>query len=245
MTATKKDYKVIYDMFSAAIARKLDCGRICAPLNEGTPVCCSTENAIPIVEKEEWDLLKSRTDLWHRFKAFDKASKKIVKELPDTTCAVECKGAAFCERDNRSLACRSFPFFPYFTKKGELVGLAFYWVFEDRCWVISNMHVVEKKFINEMIAAYEYLFDKDEEQYEAYYDESATMRRVYSKRNEPIQIIGQDMEYFMVLPKSGGRIIPTKSSAFRPVGPFVSDKAYRKAIKESGSDPKGHYLPTH
>lgn len=243
MTATKKDFKIIYDMFSAAIAKKLDCGKICAPLNDGSPVCCTTENAIPIVEKEEWKLLKSRTDLWRPFEPFDKESKKIVKELPDTTCAVECKGAAFCERENRSLACRAFPFFPYFTKDGELIGLACYWTFEDRCWVISNMQVVEKKFVNEMITAYEYLFDKDEEQYEAYYEESATMRRVFSKRNEPIQIVGRDMEYLMVLPKSGGRIIPTKASAFQPYDPFTSNKAYKKAIKEAGGDPKGHELP--
>ena len=243
MTATKKDFKVIYDKFSAPIAKKLDCGRICAPLNDGIPVCCSTENAIPIVEDEEWKLLNSRTDLWKPFEPFDKASKKIVKELAKTTCAIECKGVAFCERDNRSLACRSFPYFPYFTKEGELIGLATYWTFEDRCWVISNVEVADKKFVSEMIEAYEYLFDVDEEQYEAYYEESATMRRVFSKRNEPIQIIGCGMKYFFVLPKSGGRVIPTEKSAFRPVKPFTSDKVYKKAIKEAGGDPTGHSLP--
>jgi len=243
MTAKKKDFAKMYDMFSAAISRKVDCGRICAPMNDGVPVCCSTENAIPIVEKEEWKLLKGRTDLWFPFKAFDKDSKKIVKELPDTACAVECKGVEFCERENRSLACRAFPFFPYFTKDGELIGLAHYWEFEDRCWVISNLHVVERKFVNEMIEAFEYLFDKDEEQYEAYYEESARMRRVFSKRNQPIQLVGRDMEYLLVLPKSGGRIVPTKVSAFVPTAPFTSDKAYKKAIVEAGGDPEGHTLP--
>ena len=77
MVASKNDFEKIYNMFSANIAKKLDCGKICAPLNNGQPACCTTENAIPIVEKEEWKLLKSRTDLWKRFKPFDKASKKI------------------------------------------------------------------------------------------------------------------------------------------------------------------------
>ena len=27
--------------------------------------------------------------------------------------------------------------------QGEFVGLTYYWVFEDRCWIISNMQVVE------------------------------------------------------------------------------------------------------
>ena len=243
MTASEKDFEHIYNIFSSNIAKKLDCGSICAPLNEGQPVCCSTENAIPVVEKEEWRLLKSRTDMWKKFKPFDRASKKIVDELPGSTCAVECKGAAFCERENRSLACRSFPFFPYFDSKGYLLGLSCYWEFEDRCWVISNLHVVEKKFVNEMIDAYEFLFKKDEDHYDAFFDESKRMRKFFSRRNKPIQIITRDMDYLLVLPKSKGRIIKTDSSSFIPYKPFTSDKQYKKAIKDAGQKPDGFSLP--
>ncbi len=243
MVASKNDFEKIYNMFSANIAKKLDCGKICAPLNNGQPACCTTENAIPIVEKEEWKLLKSRTDLWKRFKPFDKASKKIVDELPSDTCAVECKGASLCERDNRSLACRSFPFFPYFDSKGTLLGLTCYWEFEDRCWVISNLHVVEKQFVSEMIRAYEFLFKKDVDQREAFIDESKRMRKVFSRRNEPIQLISRKMEYLMILPKSKGRVIKTDALSFIPYKPFTSDKDYKKAIKEEGKDPKKYSLP--
>ncbi len=243
MVAMKKDFEKIYSIFSANIARNLDCGKICAPLNNGQPVCCTTQNAIPVVEKEEWKLLKSRTDLWKKFKPFDKASKKIVDDLPSDTCAVECKGAAFCERDNRSLACRSFPFFPYFDAKGVLLGLTCYWEFEDRCWVISNLHVVEKKFVKEMISAYEYLFEKDEDQLEAFIDESKRMRKVFSQRNEPIQLISTKMEYLMILPKSKGRVVKTDVLSFIPYKPFTSDKDYKKAIKDEGTDPIKYLLP--
>ena len=243
MSASKRNFKYIYDNFSSSISRKIDCGRFCSPLNGGVPVCCSTENAIPIVEKEEWKLLKSRTDMWSNFKPADKASKKIVEELPKGTCAVECKGAALCERENRSLACRSFPFFPYLKSSGDLVGLACYWEFDDRCWVISNLHIVEKKFVEEMIFAYEYLFKKDEDQYEAYLDESSRMRRVFSKKNQPIQLIGRNMEYLLVLPKSKGRIVPTDISAFNPYKPFNSEKNYKKAIKDADGKVKGCSLP--
>lgn len=243
MTASPAHFAKIYDMFSAAIAKELDCGRVCAPLNDGSPVCCSTENAIPIVEKEEWQLLKSRTDLWSKYKPTDAASRKVVKELPSTTCAVECKGAAFCERDNRSLACRSFPFYPYITADREIIGLSYYWVFEDRCWVISNLQVVERKFIKQMMKTYEYLFEKDEDQFEAFYDQSASMRRTFSRWNRPIPIIGRKGGYFMVLPKSGGQIVKTTVDSFMPAETFSSNKAYKKAIKEAGGDPKGHRLP--
>jgi hypothetical protein len=243
MTACRDDFDAIYRMFSASIAKGLDCGKFCSPLNGGVPVCCSTDNAIPIVEKEEWDLLKSRSDLWRKFQPSDYVSKKIVKDLPSTTCAVECKGAAFCERDNRSLACRSFPFFPYFTKVGTLIGLTCYWAFEDRCWVISNLQVVEKEFVDEMIAAYEYLFEKDEDQYQAYYRESSTMRRVFSRRNQVIQVLGRDMDYLLVLPKSHGRIVPTDQTGFLPNKTFSSDADYKDAIRVSGGDPEKHVLP--
>ena len=243
MTAHIGDFEKIYQMFSASIATGLDCGKACAPLNGGVPVCCSTDNAIPIVEKTEWALLKSRSDLWRKFKAKDSVSRKIVKELPHSTCAIECKGSAFCERDNRSLACRSFPFFPYLTKEGKLVGLTCYWAFEDRCWVISNLRVVEKEFVDEMISAYEYLFKKDKDYHEAYYRESVTMRRLFSRRNRTIQLVGRDMQYLLVLPKSQGRIIPTDHKGFVPHKTFSSNTAYKEAISLAGGDPEKHTLP--
>ena len=46
---------------------RFDCGRKCAPLNNGEPVCCSTQNAVPVVHKVEFELLKRRTDLWSKF----------------------------------------------------------------------------------------------------------------------------------------------------------------------------------
>ena len=71
------DIRHIYDNFTASITR-YDCGRRCAPLNGGEPVCCSTKNAVPVVHRPEWDLLRSRTDLWSKFKPYDEATRRIV-----------------------------------------------------------------------------------------------------------------------------------------------------------------------
>src|SRR3546814_8877003 len=61
----------LYRRFQASISRH-DCGRWCAPLNHGGgPICCSTNDAVPIVHRSEWKLLKSRTDLWRPFKPYD------------------------------------------------------------------------------------------------------------------------------------------------------------------------------
>ena len=94
----------------------------------------------------EFDLLKTRTDLWSKFKPYDYATKQIVAELTHDCMAIECKGGRFCERDNRTIACRGFPFYPYLTREKEFVGLGTYWVFEDRCWMMSNLEVVDRAF---------------------------------------------------------------------------------------------------
>ena len=246
MGASSKDFSKIYQMFSAPIAQKLDCGRYCAPLNGGQPVCCTTHNAVPVADNTEWRLLKQRTDLWHKFKPFDAETRAIVNDLPKSCTAIECKGAAFCERDNRTLACRAFPFYPYFTRERTLFGLAYYWTFEDRCWVISNLGAVEPDFVREHIAAYEYLFAKDEDEEQAYVDNSADMRRVFSRWERDIPLIGREGGFFKVEPKSGGRIIKAQFDEFKPLGPYRSQKAYEKAIKQENGDPqKAPQLPSY
>ena len=225
------DYAVLYDDFKANISRH-DCGRFCAPLNGGEPVCCTTGHAIPVVDKTEFELLKSRTDLWHRFRAKDAQAKSVVSDLHHTCTAIECKGAKFCERDNRTLACRSFPFYPYITKADEVIGLATYWIFEDRCWLISNMQVVERAFIKEFMAAYDFVFARDALERKTMRDHSANHRRLFSRQNRIIPLIGKDGGFLKVMPR-GGEIRPAKIEEFKKVGPFRSEGAYRRAVKEA------------
>lgn len=216
MAPTPKDYAQIYDRLQAPISRVYDCGKKCSPFNGGEPVCCTTTHAIPIVEHSEYRLLKSRTDMWTPFKAKTAGDRAEIADLKGSACrAVECKGAAHCERDNRSMACRSFPFFPYFNPAGEFVGLATYWAFEGQCWVISNLMIVERPFVEEMIIGHEMLFAKDDDWRQTYVEQSATMRRVYSRKGERFAVIGRTAGYFWVLPKSGGRMIPAKKAELR------------------------------
>jgi hypothetical protein len=190
---------------------------------------------VPVVDKAEFRFLKSRTDLWHVFKPYDAATHKIVDELHHTCAAFECKGARHCERDNRSVACRAFPFYPYLTREGDLVGLGTYWTYEDRCWLISNMRVVERDFVQEFIAAYEYIFARDPEEYATMKTHSAAHRRVFSRRGQPIPLIGREGGFLQVLPRSG-RILPLPASRLPRFGAYVSDAAYREAVRAAGGD---------
>ena len=228
---TQKDFRYIYDTFKAPVAR-LDCGRKCAPLNGGSPVCCSTDHAVPVVVKPEWKLLQKRTDLWHGYKPKDKAGRDIVKEAGTSCKAIECKGAAFCERDNRTLACRAFPFFPYVSREKEVIGLATYWDFEDRCWVISNLRQVTASFVSECLDAHLYLFERDPEEFETYKDYSATMRKAFSRKKRPIIILTREGQFLKELPKKGG-VKPARDKDVKPLGPYKSEKAWKKAVREA------------
>jgi hypothetical protein len=201
MAASSEIYARIYDNFRSSISR-YDCGQHCSKHNNGEPVCCTTRHAVPIVDKTELALLQSRSRIWSVYVPTDAAGREIVNDLHKDCLAVECKGARLCERDNRSMSCRTFPFFPYFTRQREFVGLAYYWDFEDRCWVMSNLGIVDKKFIDEFVAAHELLFAHDEEEKEGMVDHSAAMRRVFSRWNRIIPLIGRDGGYYAVEPRT-------------------------------------------
>ena len=166
------------------------------------------------------------------FKPYDANTRKIVDSLHRSNCAIECKGAAFCERHNRTLACRAFPFFPFIDRKGAFIGLSYYWDFEDRCWVISNMQIVEAEFLKEFVDAFEYLFSIDPEEFDTYKSHSANMRRVFSRRGQPIPLIGREGGFFKVMPKTG-KLLPMTAAQLPKYGPYKSPRAYARAVKEA------------
>ena len=121
---------------------------------------------------------------------------------PDCT-AIHCKGARHCERENRTIACRGFPFYPYLTRQREFVGIGTYWVFEDRCWMMSNLELVDRPFVEQFIATYEALFVKDPSEFKTYVEFSASARRVYSRWKREIPLLGRRGELLIVEPSSG------------------------------------------
>jgi hypothetical protein len=233
-TLTANDFANLYEGFDAAVSR-FDCGRKCAPLNGGEPVCCSTENAVPVVHKIEFELLKTRTDLWKKFKPYDYATREIVADLTPDCTAITCKGARHCERDNRTIACRGFPFYPYLTRQKEFVGIGTYWVFEDRCWMMSNLEVVDRAFVEQFVATYEALFVKDPSEFKTYVDFSAAARRVYSRWKRQIPLLGRTGQLLIVEPSTGA-IRPGRPKDYPKAAPFDSEKNYRAAVQEAGGE---------
>ena len=233
-TLKPADFATLYEGFDAPVSR-YDCGRKCAPLNKGSALCCSSQHAVVVVHKVEFEFLKDRTDIWSKFTPYDYSTRQIVDELTHDCTAIECKGVAFCERNNRTLACRGFPFYPYLTRQKEFVGIGTYWVFEDRCWMMSNLEIVERTFVEQFMATYEVIFEKDPSEFQTYVDFSASARRVYSRWKREIPLLGRDGKLMIVEPSSGA-IRPGKPRDFPKITPFNSERAYKAAIKDAGGE---------
>ncbi len=119
-----------------------DCGAKCAPYNEGgIPFCCDPRHAVPTLYRAEWDFLRP-SGLWRLWRDEDpRETQRLWAETPPYQVPAVCAGpATMCpaHRQQRSIVCRSFPFFPYLDRAGTFLGLTYYWQYEDRCWVIMS-----------------------------------------------------------------------------------------------------------
>ena len=198
------DFAALYRQFQAPITA-LDCGKRCAPLNErGVPFCCDTRQAVPSAYQEEWGYLKANSDLWHAWEGHDQAETvRLQSQVSEGQVLLACLGHTLCQRNFRSIACRSFPFFPYLTRQGEFIGLTYYWEYEDRCWVISNLRIVTVEYRAQFIAAYDEIFRRmpvDKENFRLY---STLMRKVLGRQKRAIPLLHRNGSVYKVTPRNG------------------------------------------
>lgn len=217
----------VYAGFNAPI-QKIDCGQICAVHNpNGLPFCCDICHAIPAVYLDEWEYLKNVTDLWHQWKVEECGSMSAITEeisddLPETMILLACKGVLFCERQNRSLACRQFPFFPYVTDDFRFIGLAYEWKFENQCWVISHLDQVSKTYRDEFINTFDEIFNLWPEEMESYANKSEEMRSVFRHRKQRIPILHRNGKDYLLSPNNE-KILLSTASKFRKFDPYQSE----------------------
>jgi hypothetical protein len=194
------DFAELYTAFEAPI-QAFDCGEKCAPYNGGVPVCCDTRQSVPTAYQAEWIYLQENTDLWHPWEPDDPADHaRLAGQAGPDLVLIECRGAAHCQRDYRSLACRSFPFFPYHDTAGAFLGLACYHDYEDRCWVISNLEHVAGVYRDQFALAYERLFDLVPGERESFQYQSETLRNEYTARKSRFPMLHLDGLDYLVDP---------------------------------------------
>jgi hypothetical protein len=202
--SSEMNFASLYAHFKAPITL-LNCGDKCAPYNEnGVPFCCDTQHAVPTAYAAEWDYLNRNTDLWHLWQSSDPSeTAKLQKETPQGQVLIACLGHELCQRGFRSITCRAFPFFPYIDREGEFIGLSYYWEYEDRCWVISNLNIVSQGYRAEFIAAYDSILEKMPGEYENFRYHSIVMRRIFGMRHRAIPLLHRNGNAYKITPRNG------------------------------------------
>ena len=205
-----EDIRSIYNHFDAPIA-KLDCGKKCAPHNpNGVPFCCDICHAVPAAYDSEWTTLRDTTGLWHKYRgdecgASDSSTAGASladSDLPSGMILLACLGADQCQRPNRILSCRAFPFFPYITSGHRFLGLACEWDFESVCWVVSNLNQVTDEYRAEFIAAFDDLLATFDEVFENYEVHSQRLRAHYGSRKMRFPVLHRNGGNYLVSPVS-------------------------------------------
>lgn len=193
-----EEIRQLYANFNAPVA-EFDCGKKCAPHSEsGKPFCCDICHAVPTLYQSEWRYVTANTDLWFEWKAEqctdtpEEATaevKRLADETPETMVLVECLGPDLCQRDYRGLTCRQFPFFPYIDSQGNLLGLSYYWEYEDVCWVMSNLQVVTSEYLQQFLSAFETVFERMPQEFENYKVHSEVMRDEFNEQRRAIPLL--------------------------------------------------------
>jgi hypothetical protein len=223
-----EEIKKFYANFAAPIA-EFDCGEKCAPHNEsGKPFCCDICHAVPTAYQSEWVYLLDNTDLWHEWKAEqctdtpEEAAaevERLRKETPDTMVLMECLGPKQCQRNFRALTCRQFPFFPYIDSQGNLLGLSYYWEYENECWIINHLEVVTSKYIEQFIEAFEFIFTQMPQEFENYKTHSEVTRDEMIDMKRALPLLHRNGKAYKVTP-SNERMRRVSPEAFPKFGPY-------------------------
>lgn len=217
------DFEALYKSFDAPIT-DFDCGQLCAPLNGGVPVCCKSEDVIPVLYVGEFKRLLERTQLWETFQPQNAHERRLVADNGEYQLAV-CKGVAHCERENRSLNCRSFPFLPYVDHDGAVQGLVYdYDSAEGKCPLVELPQVVTKRYISEALSFWSQILVKSPEEQRFYGDESAGLRRRFAREGTGVPVLVED----------GIRHFPTAVAQWRRLKKEPTDVPLTEMDRPSG-----------
>jgi hypothetical protein len=180
------DVRELLDLLRSPVVA-FDCGTLCAPGNGGVPVCCHSPTVLPVLYRAELALLQRRSDLWRRYVPEGDDAQLMREQRPCDTFAV-CKGHLHCERDNRSLACRTFPFEPYLDHDGKLAGLVFAYEIAHLCPLVRSEHQILPEFVQQCCRMYRRLFELDQAERAFYAGASRALRRSFGRMHAEIPV---------------------------------------------------------
>ncbi|MFO1078241.1 MAG: hypothetical protein U1E73_11025 [Planctomycetota bacterium] len=201
MALTQRQIEELLALLRAPVTA-FDCGALCAPGNGGVPVCCHAPTILPVLYKAEFALLRRRSELWRRHVPRGDDAELRQRARPCDVFAV-CKGHTHCERDNRALACRTFPFEPYLDHDDRFVGLVFAFEYAHLCPLIAGEHAIRPDFVAECCAMWRRMFELDADERAFYAGCSRTLRRQFGRLRERIPVFTE--RGIMAMPTARGR----------------------------------------
>ena len=223
------DVRALYDRFDAPVC-ELDCGIKCAPYNpdgSGKPVCCDICQAVPVAYRQEWQYLRTHTNLWHLWGGDECENDPsdptmLLADTPEHLLLMACLGPVHCQRQYRASSCRQFPFFPYVTNEYRLIGLAYEWDFEPTCWVINHLDQVTLNYRREFIRFYDDMFSLWPEEFESYAALSQDMREAFAKKRRRIPILHRNGGLYLLSPASE-RLEWTEFARLKRFGAYIDE----------------------
>ncbi|MBE7438436.1 MAG: hypothetical protein HS115_08295 [Spirochaetales bacterium] len=166
-----------------------DCAQLCRGA-DGMAYCCKTQNFVPVLYREEQTYWNERGAHWQEYPVTVKEEAALSVGQVFCSCALST-----CQRDLRSLSCRTYPLEPYFGYSGEFLGLTFLATASEvdretgrlRCPLSRQYRSIRQQFINKTTLFFDQLLALRPEEKEAYLQSSRRHRKRH--RECGIQII--------------------------------------------------------
>ena len=183
---TEKKLRRFYRLLSASMI-DFDCGRLCAPKNDGIPYCCDNEGVVPILFHEEYKWHRNNGKFWKRMPPNNREIRKFIEESESYYVFSKCPGPGNCLRTKRSLNCMTFPFEPHVGRDGEIMGVAFASVSKSDCPLIGKpKKVFNPDYIANSITFWQELLELYPEEQELYIGESRKRERRAKKQGKRV-----------------------------------------------------------
>lgn len=166
-----------------------DCGALCAPKNEGIPICCDNDYVVPILFHEEYKWHRSDGKFWKRMLPKNRTIKKFIDESESYYVYSRCPGPDGCIRSKRSFTCMTFPFEPHVNKSGDIAGLVYVNGDKSTCPLIGRpKKIYNPVYIANAIMFWKELFGLYPEEQELYIQESRKRERKKKQRGHEFTI---------------------------------------------------------
>lgn len=78
--------------------------------------------------------------------------------------------------------------------------MSYHWDYEDRCWVISNLHVITRQFLDEFVETFDSLFEMTPDERDHFAEYSEYMRTEFQRLGRAIPLLHRNGNAYKISP---------------------------------------------